>query len=188
MKEAIPSHVDFYRQPILPDETASAEAAPAGTNIYGSVTSADVATSIKALLASSELAGRVVLADEDINFTNAEAASAGRVKQLGDFEVEIKIKGRQETIKRHVRVLPVDASAAEQIQEIDQLSKSLAAENPIAGGEPDQRLVEIEAKLEEMDAVIAEAQSSRRAPDIGGEKAYGRSVTDARPARSEASL
>lgn len=68
----------------------------------------------------------------------------------------------------------MDASASEQIEQAEQLKRELAAENPIAGGEPDQKFVEIEAKLEEMDAVIKEAQETRRAPDLGGDKTYGK--------------
>jgi hypothetical protein len=181
LKTAIPPYVNFYRQPILANESASAEAAPAGTSIYGSVSASDVASSIKALLASTELAGRIVLADDDINFVDQETASAGRVKQLGDYEIEVKIKGLDETIQRQVRVLPVDASAADQIQEADRLMRQVAAENPIAGGEPDSKFVEIEAKLEEMDKLIEEARAARSIPSIGGDKVYGQDGSGSSP-------
>jgi len=189
LKSAIPPNVDFYRQPNLAQESGSAEAAPAGTPIYGSVSTADVATSIKALLASTELAGRIALADDDIHFTNSEVANAGRIKQVGEYEIEIRVKGREESIKRKVRVLPVDASAAEQVEEMDQLSKELAAQNPVAGGEPDARYVNLEAKVQEMDDIIAEAQKTMKMPNIGGAMPYGKETgSESSPgARSETS-
>jgi len=158
----------------LAQESGSAEAAPAGTSIFGSVSTSDVATSIKALLASTELAGRIILNDDDIHFTDSEVASAGKIKQVGEYEIEIRVKGREESIKRKVRVLPVDASAAEQVEELDQLSKELAAQNPVAGGEQDARYVDIEAKVQVMDELIAEAQKTMRMPTIGGAMPYGK--------------
>jgi len=148
-----------------------------------------VGTSIKALLASTELAGRILLADDDIHFTNSEVASAGRIKHVGEYGIEIRVKGRGESIKRKVRVLPVDASAAQQVEDMDKLSNELAAQNPIAGGEPDARIVDLEGKVREMDEIIAEAQKTMKLPNIGGAMPYGKETgSESHPgARSETS-
>lgn len=116
-------------------------------------------------------------------------ASAGRIKQVGEYEIEIRVKGRDEAIKRKVRVLPVDASAVEQVEEMDRLSKELAAQNPVAGGEPDVRFLDLEAKVQEMDEIIAEAQKTMKMPNIGGAMPYGKETgSESAPgARSESS-
>lgn len=128
----IPPTVDFYRTPIVNPEPAkpadASEVAPgesqreaqsdphnatqAGTNIYGSVAISDVATAIKAALSIHDPNGRILLADEDIKFIRAETGedATDRVKQLGEYDVEIKLKGLNNTIRRKVRVLPERAA------------------------------------------------------------------------------
>lgn len=123
----VPPVVEFYRTPIANVETvktADKESATAssletesvshqkgqtqaGTNIYGSVGITDVATAIKAALSIHDPNGRILLADEDIKFIRAETGedAADRVKQLGDYTIEIKLKGHDVSIQRIVRVL-----------------------------------------------------------------------------------
>jgi len=128
----IPPTVDFYRTPIAnhePKRPADAgeaaageslrqtppemtDATQAGANIYGSVAIGDVSTAIKAALSIHDPNGRILLADEDIKFIRAETGedAADRVKQLGEYDVEIKLKGHNDTIRRKVRVLPERAA------------------------------------------------------------------------------
>jgi len=120
-----PSTIDFIRQPIeeenspsLPrlgaSETADilaaaekAEKSAGKTGIYGSVTTADVAASIRESLADNEEAARVILSENDIRFIEGLVDSeTSRVKHLGKFKVEIQVKGAEKALSRFVRVLP----------------------------------------------------------------------------------
>ncbi|KAK4997015.1 hypothetical protein LTR66_003505 [Elasticomyces elasticus] len=84
--------------------------APANTTIYGSVSTADVLTAVRASLAENDEAARVVMSEEDVRFVGvtfeAEGAETDRVKHLGNFEVEISVKGSSEVVRRALRVLP----------------------------------------------------------------------------------
>lgn len=111
--------------PPLPTTTTTASAhtvdttAP-GTPIYGSVSTADVAAAIKEILAQNEEASKVLLGDEDVKFVTTRADGSpvvglveegGRVKVLGEFEAEIRIKGAETVVRRVVRVLPLPKDA-----------------------------------------------------------------------------
>ena len=84
-----------------------------GVPIYGSVSTADIAASIKAALnlaatsKENEEAARVVLNAEDISVVKEEGADiAGdvdRIKSLGDFAVNIRVKGG-ESVRKMIRV------------------------------------------------------------------------------------
>ena len=83
------------------------EAEPEAVAIYGSVSTADIAESIKAILAESEEGVRVVLSAEDIRIITDEGpapgAEADRIKALGDFDVDIQVKGG-EAVRRFLIV------------------------------------------------------------------------------------
>lgn len=133
----IPPRLDFYRQPIAEERTAD-EPAPAPDApqfggiagelmaartkapktaregpqaIYGSVSVSDVLVALRAAMGTNDEASRVVLNEDDVRFVNLpelEGAEAGRVKHIGDFEVEVKIRGA-EAVLRTVKVVPQDA-------------------------------------------------------------------------------
>lgn len=68
--------------------------------IYGSVSTHDVLVAIRAAMANNDESARVVLVEDDISFVDLpalEGAEAGRVKHVGDFTVEVKIKGAEAT-------------------------------------------------------------------------------------------
>lgn len=81
---------------------------PQTVAIYGSVSTADIAESIKAILAESEEGARVVLSSEDITIIteggNVPGAEADRLKALGEFDVDIRVKGG-EAVRRFISVL-----------------------------------------------------------------------------------
>ena len=124
MEAALPSHIIFYRSPITdpepeipesptPRRAASLAAAvldaaseplkpskPSLVTIYGSVSTADVVDSMKAILSQTEEGARVVLAAEDVKMlvpANVESQDIGvegdRLKALGEFQVEARVKG-----------------------------------------------------------------------------------------------
>ena len=81
---------------------------PQLTHIFGSVSTADMAESIKAVLAGTAEGARVVigaedvtiLQDEDDEFGHQEKGIEGdRLKVLGDFKVEIRIKGGEPVVR-----------------------------------------------------------------------------------------
>lgn len=72
-------------------------------SIYGSVTVADIAASIKAILAKNDEGTRVNISPEDINFVE-DQREKDRVKQIGVFEIAIKIKGAINEIRRTIEV------------------------------------------------------------------------------------
>ena len=75
--------------------------------IYGSVSTADIAESIKAILANTEEGARVVLSAEDVTIITNEGPMPGaevdRLKALGEFEVDIRVKGG-EAVRRFISV------------------------------------------------------------------------------------
>ena len=75
--------------------------------IYGSVTRADMATTLKTVLSEDEQGARIVLGAEDIAIIARQGENFGvepdRVKALGDFTIEVRVKGA-EPIRRVVRV------------------------------------------------------------------------------------
>lgn len=77
--------------------------------IYGSVSTADIAASIKAVLAMDEEGARVVLGPEDVTIVNSKqeehGAEADRIKALGVFDIEVRVKGG-EAVRRTVSVQP----------------------------------------------------------------------------------
>jgi hypothetical protein len=123
----VPPNIDFYRTPIpssnstpqrhspsIPATSAISVAAqeailqaPLKTNIYGSVTTADIAANLKAVLAEDDEGARVVLSSEDIAFVE-EQDERDRVKHLGIFEIVIRVKGATDDIRRTIKVNATD--------------------------------------------------------------------------------
>ena len=81
------------------------------TPIYGSVSALDVLQAVRATMARNDEAARVILHEEDIHFVDlpeTEHSEAGKVKHIGDFTVEIKVRGVDTVMKRTVRIIPQD--------------------------------------------------------------------------------
>jgi hypothetical protein len=76
--------------------------------IYGSVSTQDVLNAVRAAMGTNDESARVIIAEEDVQFVNAGLAGteeSGRVvKHVGDFTVEIEVKGAEEGIRRLVKV------------------------------------------------------------------------------------
>ena len=144
LDQVIPPTLEFFRTPIgSPEERqrksenpdaealgkvkeAHTESPAAGetprqtaANIYGSVSVSDITQSVKALLLSRGLSGRIVFPEEEVRFvhlgeelgTESEGVgiTADKIKKLGEFEYEIKVKGWDgESIRRVCRVLSDD--------------------------------------------------------------------------------
>lgn len=112
----VPTRLDFFRVPIGREEapSAAAEDAPSPqseqqkTAIHGSVSTADVAANITAILATNDEAARIRLSDTDVSFRVAEGEDSRRVRHVGDFEVDVQIRGAPEPVMKIVRVIPAD--------------------------------------------------------------------------------
>lgn len=133
LDEKLPSQIIFYRVPIVDPKSTSfaletertGDASPAAAalaaasapvapslmfeveKIFGSVSTADMAESIKALLAMDEESARIVVGGEDITMIGTAGEDAGvegdRLKAVGDFLIEIRVKGG-EPVQRTVSV------------------------------------------------------------------------------------
>jgi hypothetical protein len=122
--ELLPQNIDFYRSPIattpatpqrhspsVPAASAISAAAQEAvrpqnsqkTSIYGSVTTTDVAENLKAILTEEGKGSRVVLTPEDIVFVS-QGEEKDRVKHLGAFEIDIKVKGATTAVRRTIIV------------------------------------------------------------------------------------
>lgn len=136
MEASIPNHLIFYRTPIVnsepetpiqeaparPRRAASSAAAeleaasqplpkppkPQLTTIFGSVSTADIAESMKAILAQTKEGARVVLGAEDVTVLEKKLEEDGpeetgiegdRLKALGDFQVEARVKGGNAVVR-----------------------------------------------------------------------------------------
>lgn len=89
----------------VPKVKPAADAGPQG--IYGSVSANDVLVAIRAATATNDEAARIVVREEDVVFLDEKVGRA--VKFVGDFTVEIGVKGAEKGIKRTVRVIPQEA-------------------------------------------------------------------------------
>jgi hypothetical protein len=67
------------------------------------VSTGDIAANLKAVLAEDDEGARVVLSPEEITFVE-ETEDAHRVKHLGVFEIEIKLNGATESVRRTIMV------------------------------------------------------------------------------------
>jgi len=139
ISDLLPTVIDFYRVPIpnpsteKPQETytgnsgraintaasdlaAASEPIPevAPVAIYGSVSTQDVVSAIKAVLASDNDGVRVVLGPEDVSFVQSTESEGSndidRVKVLGEFEIAITAKGGS-PVSRTVRVHAQEAES-----------------------------------------------------------------------------
>lgn len=131
----VPPRLEFYRQPILeerekvPEKPAlespqfggaagdllaartpsSSKRKEGPQGIYGSVSSHDILVAVRAVMADNEEAARVVLQEGDIHIVDllgGDGAETGKVKHVGDFVVEIKVRGSDKPLQRTVRVSP----------------------------------------------------------------------------------
>ncbi|KAL9014994.1 MAG: hypothetical protein Q9173_000371 [Seirophora scorigena] len=126
----VPQELIFYRVPITaPEPTSSPE--PLGrsvtaealaqpmpapiTRIFGSVSTADMVDAIKAVLAEDEEGARVVLSAEDVYIDEEASEESGveadRLKALGEYRVEIRLKGVVDAIRRGVNIRAVETDA-----------------------------------------------------------------------------
>jgi hypothetical protein len=123
----VPLNIDFHRTPIniatsppqrhspsIPASSAisvatqeAASLAPGKKGIYGSVTTADIAANLKAMLAENDEGARVVISPEDVNFVE-DQEEKDRVKHLGVFEIAIRVKGATNDIRRTIKVNTTD--------------------------------------------------------------------------------
>jgi hypothetical protein len=72
-------------------------------NIYGSVSTNDIAVNLKAILAENERGAQVVLTASEISFVN-ETEDKDRVKNLGVYEIEITLGGATGSVRRAIKV------------------------------------------------------------------------------------
>jgi hypothetical protein len=117
----VPPTINFYRQRIEQDSpsrermgasgaadilTAAAMGKKASADaIYGSVSSADLVSTIRGALAHNDEAARVILNEADVKFLSGhEEGDTSRVKQLGTFKVEIRLAGAEESLVRNIRI------------------------------------------------------------------------------------
>lgn len=135
----VPQRLDFYRPPIVEEKEpepsapelkkqpqlggAAGELMAARQRkpekpkekpqaIYGSVTLQDVLMSMRAAMAENDEARRVVLHEQDLRFVDLpelEGAEAGRLKHVGEFKIEVKVRGGETAVRRTVKVNPQDA-------------------------------------------------------------------------------
>lgn len=74
-------------------------------SIYGSVSTADLVTTIRRALAHNDEAARVIINEADVKFISGfEEGDTSRVKQLGTFKVEIQLPGAKQPLVRNIRV------------------------------------------------------------------------------------
>ncbi|PQE12368.1 ribosomal l9 RNAse h1 protein [Rutstroemia sp. NJR-2017a BVV2] len=76
---------------------------PEKVAIYGSVSTTDIAANLKAIMAEDEQGKRVVFGPEDITFVG-KTEEKDQVKHVGTFEIDIKVKGASDAVRRTIRV------------------------------------------------------------------------------------
>jgi hypothetical protein len=124
----LPDNLDFYRTPISSTSATTQRRSPSVSatsaisaaaeevarpqtsqkiKIHGSVTTTEIADNIRAVLARDGEGALVVLTPEDITVTSQEEEK-DRVKHLGIFDIDIKIKGAENAVRRTIRVNAVE--------------------------------------------------------------------------------
>jgi len=124
LENLLPPNLDFYRTPITtlapkkvsPSLSASAvtsidgvgQTTAVNASIYGSVSTNDIAVNLKAILAEHERGAQIALSPDEISFVKSGDVGEqfDRVKNLGVYEVEIKLGGATEAIRRTIKVNP----------------------------------------------------------------------------------
>lgn len=131
LEELLPPNLEFYRTPVavapqvekrispsIPTTStvsAAANAAaiagkgtktktPTKTSIFGSVSTNDIAANLKAILAEDSRGALVVFGHEDISFVEQSSDDKDRVKHLGIFDIEIRLKGAPDVVQRTIQV------------------------------------------------------------------------------------
>lgn len=129
----VPKFLEFYRQP-LPEEPKEPEPEPKREEaigrgaaaemfaarqrrdtkpktpelkgIYGSVSTHDILTAVRAAMENNDESARVTIAESDIKFINAgtEIEEMGRVKHVGSYVFEISVKGAEAPVRRTMKV------------------------------------------------------------------------------------
>jgi len=83
------------------------EKSKAPQGIYGSVSTQDILAAVRAAMGGNDEAARAIVGEEAITFVEsgtAELEESGRIKHVGEFTVEIKMKGAEEPVRRLVKV------------------------------------------------------------------------------------
>ena len=136
MAAVIPPEMIFYRTPIAAQEPDALPKSPKLvrspniktilqplarpdakiTRIYGSVSTVDISDHVKSILTKHEEGVRIVLGPEDVLIAEEgeddNGIEPGRIKALGQFSVDIRVKGG-EAIKRTVIVKVQEDSETE---------------------------------------------------------------------------
>ena len=105
--------MDFHRTPIAQGAPLSEKLdgpPDPPKEIFGSVSSNDVAQTIKNLLAVDPRASRIPIQADDISFDTDQAEEGRRVKQLGTFDISIRVD--DQAVKRTVRVMAAGLASA----------------------------------------------------------------------------
>ncbi|RDW94493.1 hypothetical protein BP5796_00256 [Coleophoma crateriformis] len=127
LSNLLPPFIEFFRpliavpeaapkriSPSIPTTSVVSSAASQGkptvapkltTNgsIYGSVSTADIAANMKAILGEHPEGARIVLSSEEISFVK-KVEDNDRVKKVGVYEIEIKLKGSTDVVRRSIKV------------------------------------------------------------------------------------
>ena len=95
------------RQRVPSAEKAKVKEVDKKQAIYGSVSTHDVLVAMRAAMGTNDEAARVALQESEIQFVDLPVAeeAAKVLKHIGDFSVEIKVKGAEEGVRRTVRVI-----------------------------------------------------------------------------------
>lgn len=118
LSDLLPPALEFFRIPIRKPEDApvvlspslSSKAAISGksrdtrTETRGAVSTQDIIASMKTILATNKKGSKISLHPEEIRFLD-KSIEKGRVKYIGDFEIDIHLKGAPQAIRRTVRVI-----------------------------------------------------------------------------------
>ena len=136
LEASLPPSLIFYRTPIsVPDSEVTIQESPSRsrratssaaaeleaaskpflkppqrqlTTIFGSVSTADMADSIKAVLAETTQGSKVVIGAEDIRIVQDgddesrhrdRGIEGDRLKALGDFQIEARVKGGEAVVR-----------------------------------------------------------------------------------------
>lgn len=130
----LPTNLEFTRNPVQRAPSENKSRLPASVQhllkastpegpvaIYGSVSTSDIATFIKEHIAYNDEAAQIQISDSNVKFVGLPSEEdASRVKHLGEFEVEISMKGAEATLNKRILVVkPRDGTPQSEPSAVD---------------------------------------------------------------------
>lgn len=85
---------------------------PTDSTIHGSISTGDIASAIRMVASANGPRGsRVVINPENVEFLDQSTVEGDKIKAIGEYDIEVKMKGTADFVRRKVIVMRQDTQA-----------------------------------------------------------------------------